>query len=41
MHDADQAAQSQHVLSLRSELLLLIEEGSHVEHSYEAFDPTE
>ena len=39
MHDADQAAQSQHVLSLRSELMLLIEEGSHAEHSYEAYDP--
>lgn len=37
--DADRAANSQHVLSLRSELLQLIEEGSHVERSYNAFDP--
>lgn len=39
-HDADQAAQSDHVLAIRSELLLIIEEGSHVEHSYLGVDPT-
>ncbi len=37
--DADQAANTQHVLSLRSELMQLIEEYSHVERSYTAFDP--
>ena len=37
--DADSVAQAQHVLSLRSELMLLIEEGSHAEHSYTAIDP--
>jgi len=38
-HDADQVAQTQHVLSLRSELLLLIEEDSHAERSWTVFDP--
>ncbi|MGB2694046.1 MAG: hypothetical protein WBD55_02525 [Dehalococcoidia bacterium] len=38
--DADQAAQSDHVLAIRSELLLVIEEDSHVEHSYIGVDPT-
>ena len=37
--DADHVAQSQYVLSLRSELMRLIEEGSHAEHSYTAVDP--
>ncbi len=37
--EADHAANTQHVLSVRSELLLLIEEDSHVERSYTAFDP--
>ena len=37
--EADVAANTQRVLSLRSELMLLIEEGSHVERSYTAFDP--
>jgi hypothetical protein len=37
--DADNTANTQHVLAVRSELLLLIEEGSHVERSYTAFDP--
>ncbi len=36
---ADQAANTQHVLSARSELLQLIEENSHIERSYTAFDP--
>ena len=38
-HDADAAAQSAHVLSVRSELMGLIEEDSHIERSYTAFDP--
>jgi len=38
-HDADRAAQTQHVLSVRSELMQLIEEDSHVERSYTAYDP--
>ena len=38
-HDADTAAQSAHVLSVRSELMGLIEEDSHIERSYTAFDP--
>jgi len=38
-HDADHVAQSDHVLSLRAELMLLVEEESHVEHSYTAIDP--
>lgn len=37
--DADHTANNQHVLSVRSELLQLIEEDSHVERSYTAFDP--
>ena len=37
--EAVHVAQAQHVLSLRSELMLLIEEGSHAEHSYTAVDP--
>ena len=37
--DANRAATSQHDLAARSELLQLIEEGSHVERSYTAFDP--
>jgi quinol monooxygenase YgiN len=37
--DADNAAQTQHILSIRSELLQLVEEGSHVERSYTAYDP--
>lgn len=38
--DADQAAQSDRVLAIRSELLLLIEEDPHAEHSYIGVDPT-
>ena len=37
--DADRAANSQHVLAVRSEIMQLIEEDSHVERSYTAFDP--
>jgi hypothetical protein len=37
--DAKNAAQSQHVLSVRSQLNLLIEPESHAEHAYEAFEP--
>ncbi len=37
--DADQVAQSQRVLSLRSELIPLVEEDSHAEHSYTGIDP--
>jgi hypothetical protein len=37
--DADRAAQTDHVLSLRAELLLLVDEESHAEHSYTAVDP--
>lgn len=36
---ADAAANTQHVLSIRSELLSLIDANSHVERSYTAFDP--
>ncbi len=36
---ADHAAQTQHVLSVRSELMQLIEEDSHIERSYTAYDP--
>lgn len=36
---ADHAAQSQHVLSVRSELLQSIEEDSHVERTWTVFDP--
>ena len=37
--DAGRIAQHQSVLSLRSELMQLIEEDSHAEHSYTAIDP--
>ena len=37
--DADRVAQTDHVLHVRSELLMLIEEESHVEHSYTVIDP--
>ncbi|MCH8066089.1 MAG: hypothetical protein IIC90_09730 [Chloroflexi bacterium] len=37
--DANNAATTQHDLSVRSELMQLIDEDSHVEHSYTAFDP--
>jgi hypothetical protein len=37
-HDCDMAAQSQHILSIRSELNQMIDEGSHIERSYTAFD---
>ncbi len=37
--EADRAANTQHVLAVRSELLQLIEEDSHIERSYAAFDP--
>jgi quinol monooxygenase YgiN len=37
--EADQAAQSAHVLALRAELLLLIDEDSHAEHKYTTIDP--
>ncbi len=37
--DADHAANTQHILSLRSELILIIDEDSHVERHYTAFDP--
>ncbi len=37
--DADHAAQTQHVLSVRSELMLLVEEDFHIERSYTAYDP--
>ena len=36
---ADQVAQTQHVLSVRSDLLQFIEEDSHVERSWTVFDP--
>jgi hypothetical protein len=36
LHAADAAAQSNHVLSLRSELVPLIEEGSHEERGFHA-----
>jgi quinol monooxygenase YgiN len=38
-HDADHVAQSQHVLSVRSELLPLIDEDSHAERSWTVYDP--
>jgi quinol monooxygenase YgiN len=38
-HEADQAAQTQHILALRSEMLMLIVEESHIERSYEVYDP--
>ncbi len=37
--EADHAATSQHVLSTRSELMLVVEEDSHVERSFTAYDP--
>ena len=39
--DADRAAQTAHVLAVRSELLLLIEDEQHVEDSWvaQAFEP--
>ena len=37
--DAGRIAQNQRVLSLRAELMQLIEEDSHAEHSYTAIDP--
>jgi hypothetical protein len=36
---ADHIAQTQHVLSVRSDLLQLIVEDSHVERSWTVFDP--
>jgi hypothetical protein len=35
-HDAENVAQTQHVLSLRAELLRLVESGSHLERSFVA-----
>ncbi|MBI4571361.1 MAG: antibiotic biosynthesis monooxygenase [Chloroflexi bacterium] len=37
--DADHAAQTDHVLATRAELKLLVDEDSHAEHSYVAYDP--
>jgi quinol monooxygenase YgiN len=37
--EADRVATSEHVLAVRSELMQLIEEDSHVERSFTAFDP--
>ncbi len=37
--EADQTATTQQVLSRRSELLQIIEEDSHVERSFSAYDP--
>lgn len=37
--EADHAANTQHVLTVRSEIMLLIEDDSHVERSYTALDP--
>ena len=41
-HDADHAAQTDHVLAIRSELLLIIEDGEHVEGSWvaQAYEPS-
>jgi quinol monooxygenase YgiN len=36
---ADRVAQTQHVLAVRADLLLLIDEGSQAERSYVAYDP--
>jgi len=36
---ADLAAQTQHVLTVRSEMMQLIDEDSHIERSYKALDP--
>jgi hypothetical protein len=40
-HDADHAAQTDHVLAIRSELLMLIEEDEHIEDSWiaRAYEP--
>ncbi len=37
--EADHAANTQHVLTVRSEIMRLIEDDSHVERSYTALDP--
>lgn len=37
--DADHAANTQHVLTVRSEIIQRIEEDSHIERSYTAVDP--
>ncbi len=37
--EADQAANTQHVLTVRSEIMPLVEIDSHVERSFTAFDP--
>ena len=37
--DADQAANTQHVLTVRAEIMQRIEEDSHIERSYTALDP--
>jgi quinol monooxygenase YgiN len=37
--DADRVAQTDHVLAVRSELMMLIEEGSRVEDSFHSYDP--
>lgn len=37
--EADHAANTQHVLTVRSEIMQLIEQDSHVERSYTAIDP--
>lgn len=36
---ADRAANTQHVLTVRAEIMQRIEEDSHIERSYTAFDP--
>jgi hypothetical protein len=36
--DADRVAQSTHVMALRSDLLAIVEEGSHAERSFDAQD---
>ena len=36
---ADHAANTQHVLAVRAEIMQRIEEDSHIERSYTAFDP--
>ncbi len=37
--EADQAANTQHVLTVRAEIMQRIEQGSHVERSFTAIDP--
>lgn len=37
--EADRAANTQHVLTVRSEIMQLIEDDSHIERSYTALDP--